>query len=164
MIADSDAGWVGGAISGGDELLLRDNVFTGGAAPVWSIDIDDLPAGGYLVHLYAPSNSGVPTGRLTVGGIPLPGLSGSASSTLERGTSWTSIAVIHAGGTLEIVGDATGVASNAGLAGLQLLPLPEPGMGSLLLPGVGGLVMLGRRKRSSTGARISVRSPAAQRP
>ena len=164
VIADSDAGWVGGAISGGDELLLRDNVFTGGAAPVWSIDIDDLPAGGYLVHLYAPSNSGVPTGRLTVGGIPLPGLSGSASSTLERGTSWTSIAVIHAGGTLEIVGDATGVASNAGLAGLQLLPLPEPGMGSLLLPGVGGLVMLGRRKRSSTGARISVRSPAAQRP
>lgn len=150
VTADVDTG-SSGAVGAPGERLLGDNVYSGPGDPTWSVALVELPAGAYLIHLYAPTNTAVATGGLDIAGLRLPSIPGSASHTLERGTSWTSIAVIHPAGTLEISGDATGIATYAGLAGLQLVPLPEPTSGTLLGVGTAAL-LLGSRHRAWRGA------------
>ena len=103
-----------------DGLLLNDNFFTpsGGG---WTVAFAGLAAGSYEVLLYAPSNGVVPTGAMSVGGIPVPSLPGSPSSTLIEYLSWVRVPVTVLDGTLTITGSGGG---STGLAGLQLQPVP----------------------------------------
>ncbi|MEZ4290501.1 MAG: FG-GAP-like repeat-containing protein [Myxococcota bacterium] len=146
VVADLDVGNVGGTATTDVERLLGDNVYSGPADPTWSVDLLSLPAGAYLVHLFAPSNTSVPTGRMRVAGIPLENVPGSAGSTLGRELSWRSVALVHPGGTLGIEGDANGLATYAGLAAIQLVPLPEPAAGAALGIGCGALFALAARR------------------
>lgn len=129
--------------SGGDELLQFDNFSSSGGAG-WSADVASLAAGAYLVYLYAPSNPSVETGDMMVAGIPVAGVSGSFDGQLAREETWTSFAVVHPGGTLAIRGTGPGT---SGLAGMQLVPLPEPGRSALLAAGLAGSILLARARR-----------------
>ena len=121
-----------------DELLFNDNVFsTSGAS--WSADLAGLAAGEYEVYLYAPSHGAVPSGDMSVGGTAVPSIPGDTGSTLIEGTSWLRVPATVTAGSLAITGASTGL---AGLAGLQVVFLPEPGQlrqGVLDWQGIGTL-------------------------
>jgi hypothetical protein len=126
-----------------DELLLNDNFFsTGGAG--WSADLSRLDPGDYEVFLYAPSNAVVPSGDMTVGGVAVASIPGDTGSTLIEGTSWVSVPVTVADGSLPI----SGVGSVSGLAGLQVVRLPEPHPLLQLASGLAALLMLSHTRRA----------------
>lgn len=145
VLAETDLGSTQSA-AGGDELLLSDNFFSSAGAG-WDVQLTNLAAGAYLVTLYAPSNGAVPTGDMTLAGIPIGGIPGATSGALTRTGSWTHLAVTHSGGSLTISGDGPGY---TGLAGLQLVPVPEAGSGVMIVFGATGLWLLGRRRTRSS--------------
>lgn len=51
------------------------------------VEVSRLAAGPYFVYLYAPGNVSVPTGDMTLAGIPVPALTGSAAGELAGGTT-----------------------------------------------------------------------------
>ena len=142
VVAVFDTGAIGGSPTNGDELLLNDN-FYGLITASWSADLTGLATGDYLVFLYAPSNTAVPTGDMTVGGVPVASISGDAGSTLIEGTSWVSVQVAVTGGPLAISGARAG---SSGLAGLQVVPLPEPSQVTLLASSLACVALLARRR------------------
>ena len=107
-----------------DQLLLEDNFFAVGGES-WSATLSGLVDGRYRVYLYAPSNPLVPSGAMNVGGVLVASLPGSPGGSLIHGTSWASVDVTVAGGTLAITGAG---ATLSGLAGLQLVPLDQPAL------------------------------------
>ncbi len=121
VVADFATGASGAPITD-DELLLGDNFFSSPGV-AWRAGFTGLADGAHLVFLYAPRHTSVPTGTMSVGGVPVAGIPGSGSSVLIEGTSWVKVPVTVTGGTLAISGSNT---SYSGLAGLQLQPLPEP--------------------------------------
>jgi len=98
-------------------LLLADNFYA--QSIDWTAELSGLAPGGYRVYLYAPSNVSVPTGDMTVGGIPVSSLPGSPDSDLIEGTSWEDVLVSTSDGTLTLSG---GGSVFTGLAGLQIAP------------------------------------------
>jgi hypothetical protein len=147
--AETDLG-SGLSASGGDELLLADNFYSSGGAG-WDVQLTNLAAGAYLVYLYAPTNSLVSTGEMTLAEIPLAGIPGLANGALARGGSWTHFAIAHPGGTLALSGAGPGF---TGLAGLQLVPVPEADSRAMLACGAAALSILGvRGSRSRTSSR-----------
>jgi hypothetical protein len=122
VVAVSGTGTGGGTPTTDDELLLNDNVYSSSGAG-WSADLSGLELGDYLVFLYAPSNSAVPTGAMTVGGVAVAGIPGETGSALIEGTSWVTVKVAVTSGTLAISGAGPGF---SGIAGLQLVPLSGP--------------------------------------
>jgi hypothetical protein len=99
-----------------DELLLNDNFYSN---TPWSADLGGLVPGDYTVYLYAPGNTSVASGDMTVGGIPVASLPGDPDAQLVEGVSWVRVVVSVTGDTLPISGDGPGP---CGLAGLQLVP------------------------------------------
>ncbi len=121
VIAGVGTGGVGAVPVNDDQLLLNDNVFSVGSG--WSLGFKGISSGDYLVYLYAPSNTVVQTGALNVGGTPVASIPGTATSTLIEGTSWVMVKVNVASGKLLVTGTGVG---NTGLAGIQVVPAPEP--------------------------------------
>lgn len=143
LVAATDGGYVGTAPANDDELLFDDNFFqTSGAT--WNADLSGIAPGFYLVFLYAPSNGAVPSGAMTVNGVAVASIPGDTGGTLIEGTSWVGVGVEVTDGSLAISGAG---ASASGLAGLQLVPLPEPGSVSMLASGATLLTLLAARRR-----------------
>ena len=93
------------------------------------------------LDLYAPSNTLLETGDMTVNGLAVDGIPGSSSSSpLLSGISWTAVAVDIDDGTLTIAGSGSCFSR---LAGLQTVPEPSA---SLALES--GLLWLGLVHRS----------------
>lgn len=142
VAAFTDTGFAGAPVDDAGELL-NDNFFSSGGGS-WSVSVAGLAAGDYAVFLYAPTNGVVSTGAMTVDGIAMASLPGDSGGNLVLGTSWTGLVLGFAGGTLEIAG---GDPSASGLAGLQVVPLPEPGGAALLASGFAYVALLARRRR-----------------
>jgi hypothetical protein len=82
---------------------------------------------------------------MMVGPVPVASIPGDTGGSLIEGTSWVSVDLPVSSGTLVI----TGVASISGLAGLQVVPLPEPGQMAMLASGAAGIALLARRRRGA---------------
>jgi hypothetical protein len=122
------------------QRLLNDNFLSGiNAVPSdWAVTITGLPNTANDLFLYAPTNSLVSTGLMTVNGMSLTELLGNDLGLLVEGESWIAAQVEVAGGTLSITGTSNGGSrAFAGLAGLQLVP--EPGTLALLCLGFVGI-------------------------
>ena len=128
-----------------DEDRLLDDYVNGDGAAFWWVEIAGLAPGDYLVVPYGPYLSPGQTGTMSVGGVPLPLLPGDPNSTLQAGVSWTATPVTV---TDSLVLAGVG-APDYGLAGLQITPLPEPGLGALLASGGAFVAWLARRRGSS---------------
>jgi hypothetical protein len=114
------------------------------------VDVSGLESGSYRVYLYAPSHNAVSTGEMTVNGTAVASLPGDIGGSLIEGVSYASVLAQLTDGTLAISGI---VDVHGGLAGLQVVPVPEPGGAVLLATGVGVLRLLARR-RSRTRSRV----------
>ncbi|MGZ5445131.1 MAG: NHL repeat-containing protein [Thermoanaerobaculia bacterium] len=118
VTAGSYAGNAGGCED--EELLslIGDNIYTIGGA--WSVVLEGLSNGEYVLYLYAPYNSIVPTGVMVVNGTPVPSI-GRRSCVLTENSTYVRVPVTVTDGTLTVTGESAGAGSSAGLAGLQLV-------------------------------------------
>jgi hypothetical protein len=110
--------------TGDIHALLADNIFSSVNTAFqgkYSVELTGLENGDYTVFLYAPRNSNVPTGVLTVNGVVRDEITGDFCSLLD-GTTQTTAAVAVTNGKLSIAGAAKPPASIAGLAGVQVVP------------------------------------------
>lgn len=148
LTTDSDAGNTGVAVSDDDERLLFDHFFSSVGA-TWTVGVSGLESGSYRVYLYAPSHSAVATGEMTLNGTPVASLSGDIGANLIEGVSYASVLAQLTDGKLAISGV---VDVHGGLAGLQVVPLPEPGRALLCAAGIGVLQILARRRGFRHGA------------
>jgi hypothetical protein len=149
LTTESDAGNTGVSVTDDDERLLFDHFFSSVGA-TWTVDVSGLESGSYRVYLYAPSHNAVSTGEMTVNGTAVASLPGDIGASLIEGVSYASVLAQLTDGTLAISGI---VDVHGGLAGLQVVPVPEPGGAVLLATGVGVLRLLARR-RSRTRSRV----------
>jgi len=148
LTTKNDAGNTGAAVSDDAERLLFDHFFSSVGA-TWTVDVSGLESGSYRVYLYAPSHGAVSTGAMTVNGTPVASLPGDIGANLIEGVSYASVLAQLTDGTLAISGV---VDVHGGLAGLQVVPLPEPGRALLFATGIGVLRLLSCR-RSRTRSR-----------
>jgi len=147
VIADTDNGARPDTQDADDDYLLEDG-FEESDADVWWVELAGLAPGDYRVRLYAPSESGVTTGVMSVGGIVVPELLGDPGSNLVEGDSWVSVDVTVVGNSLYVAGIRVGFPT-VGLSGLQVTPLPEPGGVLPLAVGMAYLLVVARRRRSA---------------
>ncbi len=144
-----DTGFAGGMPVGPDELLLFDNFFND-LAQTWQANVCGLNPMSYDVYLYAPSHRNVPSGDVTVNGAAVASIEGDPGGTLIAGTSYAVVSTVAAGGTIAISGSASAF---SGLAGLQLVPAPEPNGLFGLLAGSALLAGFARARRTGGGGR-----------
>lgn len=157
VTVDVSAAFIG-AFAGGPadaEALLGDVIY--GCSPKeWFVSVSGLPLGRYEVIVYATAHSSIATGALDVGGELLPSMPGDVGFGLIEGTSWARVEAQATGGSLAISGNG-GTLPCAGIAGLQLVPIPvaspvpvasPPGLllmvALLVATGVSGLWSRGR--------------------
>jgi hypothetical protein len=140
------------APSDDDAFLLKD-YFHSGSSLGWDVVLSGLLPGDYVAYLYAPSKDQVPTGDMIVGGVAVASLPGDGwskgypGSNLIEGTSWASAQVTVSGDTLAISCTLETFGCHSGLAGLQLVPAPEPGWIALMASGLSGLCLLAQTRR-----------------
>lgn len=127
-----------------DEDRLLDDYLNGDGAAFWSVEIAGLAPGDYFVVPYGPYLSPSQTGTMTVGGVPLPLLPGDPNSALRLGVSYDAVQVTVTD-TLSLAGVGT---PTYGLAGLQVVPLPEPAAGASVASGAALIAWLARRRRT----------------
>jgi hypothetical protein len=145
-ISADDMGGVDHLSPGDANDLMEDNFFSFGSS--WSFSLTGLTDGLYDVYLYEPHHSGVSSGSGSVNGSAFSNINGNFSSGIfVLGSNYHRIDdVAVVGGTLSGVGSST---SFSGLAGLQIVPVPEPGSAALLGLGLTGLAASGRKRRST---------------
>jgi hypothetical protein len=131
--------------------LLFDNFYSIAAGTTqvadWTVDFTGLDNGLTRLILYAPSNTAVSTGLMTVNGTGVSELTGSATAEFIDGTSYR---ILHANvtdGTLSLSGTTLGSTYNyAGLAGIQISSVPIPPALWLFGAGLLGLAGIARRR------------------
>ena len=119
LVAGNDNGNSLLVLSNDDELLLNDYFFS--VNDQWSVSVSGLTPGNYRVALYAPSNFLVWTGDVLVAGVLVPSIPGSTSGTLIEGMSWVRVEVTVTQAPLSLSSSGSFI---AGLAGLQIVPVP----------------------------------------
>ena len=90
----------------------------------------------------------VSTGAMTVNGIAVESLPGDIGASLIEGVSYASLLAQLGDGALVISGV---VDVHGGLAGLQVVPVPEPDRTLLFAIGIGVLHVLARRRSPRHG-------------
>ena len=104
--------------------LINDNFYT--CSGSWVVTISSLSNGLYNLYVYAPSNTIVSTGVMTINSNSASELTGTNSDPrqLINGVSYSMHQVDVADGTLSLFGTTTGSSySCAGLSGLQISPI-----------------------------------------
>jgi hypothetical protein len=147
LMADNYMG-TSGTFAGhtGELLALLDNNFFSIDTHPWSLSTSGLSNGTYDFYYYGPGNSLVDTGSFTVNGIAASSIPGSASNTFDQGVDWqvlSGVTVVH--GTLTVI--PTTNDEIRGLAGFQIVVVPEPSVS--ILAAAGALIsalFLRRRK------------------
>jgi len=123
VTADTHFGWYPDC-AGDVSALVGDNIFT--QRGPWSVVLQGLLNAPYRVFLYGPRNPSVPTGAMTVNGLPVASVSGDSCDP-SSSASHTTVDVTVTDGVLTIIGEPTEASPDfAGLAGVQvkmLLPL-----------------------------------------
>lgn len=138
-----------------DKALLCDNFYSNVNLPIslstWDITLSGLDNGLYSLVLYAPTNSLVSTGLMTVNNIATAELVGTGSNLLIEGVSYSILHTQVTDGGLSIAGSLSG--SNfrfAGLSGMQISQIqtsvPEPATAWLICLGLIGFIIFVRRK------------------
>lgn len=128
--AGTNEGTVGLSPTNDIELLLFDNIFSSGGTNDWSILLQNVDPGVYEVFVYEAANTIVDSGQITVNGVSAGLLEGQPDFpanpiTLTRGETFTSVfTTVEPAGTLEISG--LGGSQTAGIAGFQVVFVPEP--------------------------------------
>ena len=115
----------------------------GGSDPSWSVAITGLSDGAYDVYYYAPNHPYLVTGDFTINGLGVSSINGGsvAAGSLIKGSSWdVAQSVVVSGGTLTLQAKPMAGADFIGLAGLQIISIPEPATYAALM---GGAVLLG---------------------
>ena len=106
-----------------DGRLLGDNFYSSDGMN-WSITVGGLPDGRYDVYYFQPAYELVSTGEFTVGDRRAEPLT-SHGLTLVSGVTWDAVRDVQVvGGELSIV--SASIAGYRGLAGLQIVAVPEP--------------------------------------
>jgi len=145
MISSSGAVEMNGQSNGVTEpglaQLVSDNFWVSGVT--WTVSLTGLAGSLYDVYVYAPCHSSVYTGDFTVNGTAVSSIPGSVNSTLIEGTNYKRIQNIFvSGGTMTF--SSTSSSGYSGVAGLQIVAIPEPATAMIL--GLGGaLIALYRR-------------------
>jgi hypothetical protein len=138
--------YVNGAQTGGsgDFALLRDDNFFSLGGEAWRVTLTGLTDGTYTIYLYDPKNTLVGTGSGSVNGVPFSNVNDpSIDVSFIQGTNCLRIdGVTVAAGMLSATGSGL---PYSGLAGMQLVPVPEPTPGLLL--GTGGMLLLAKCRR-----------------
>ncbi len=126
------------------DALFSDFFYSnGGSDPSWSVAISGLSDGTYDVYYYAPHHPYAVTGDFTINGVGVSSISGAsvAAGSLVKGSSWdVAQGVVVSGGTLTLQAKSMPTADFIGLAGLQIISIPEPATYAALM---GGAVLLG---------------------
>jgi hypothetical protein len=130
----------------GDFLaLLDDNFFSTDTDP-WSLSISGLSNGTYDFYYYGPGNALVDTGPFSVNGIAASSIPGSTSNTFDQGVDWqvvSNVSVVN--GTLTVI--PTSNDGIRGLAGFQIVVVPEPSVSILAAAGALITAMFLRRRK-----------------
>ena len=152
VIAQADGGSSAPQSPGDIDKLLGDNIFTNTTSGgLWEVQFGGLSDGAYEIIIYAPSNTAVSTGLMTINGVSAGELPGDNPASLIDGISYGIYNTIVSGGLLDISGTTTGSAfSHSGLAGVQISPSPVPLPAAVWLFGSGllGLVGVAWRRKS----------------
>ena len=140
-----------GVPSTDSEKLMFDNFYSfslhSNPADEWTIDFTGLDNGLTRLIIYAPSNSSVSTGLMTVNDVSYSELFGSVTADLIEGVSYMTLDTNVTDGTLSLSGTTIGsVDSFAGLAGIQISSVPIPSAVWLFGSGLIGLIGFARRK------------------
>ena len=152
VIAQTDGGSSTPQSPGDIDKLLGDNIFTNTpSGGLWEVQLSGLSDGLYEIIIYAPSNTAVSTGLMTINGDLVGELPGTNPASLIDGVSYGIYSTIVSGGLLDISGTTTGSDfSHSGIAGMQLSPSPIPLPAAVWLFGSGllGLVAAARRRKT----------------
>ena len=133
-------------VHSGDLLALLDDSFVTGTLANWTLSITGLSNGGYDIYYYAPSHPAVETGRFTINGVNAPNTPGSGGNTFTPGTDWNVVGNVQVSdGTLSAASTVQDFDHYYGLAGLQIVQVPEPSSAFLLAV---GCVFVGTRGHS----------------
>jgi hypothetical protein len=137
--AESASGTIGTDNGYPDGRLLGDNFYCSDGIN-WSITLGGLPEGLYDVYYFQPSYYMVSTGEFTFADQRASSLTDHAK-TLIPGVTWRAVRDVQVvGGELSIASAST--AGYRGLAGLQIVTVPEPSAFGLF--GLGSLVVVWR--------------------
>jgi hypothetical protein len=133
-----------GSSSDNDSLLLQFQMHASNNVP-WSVTFNGLANGEYDVYYYAPSHSAVSTGTFTLEGVLMPEMDTIVQS-LSQGVNWDVATVNITDGELNF--ESVSTFWYRGLAGIQIVAVPEPSTTGLIL---GACVLLSvalvRRRR-----------------
>lgn len=125
-----------------DSELLKYNFYSSDGN-AWSVSLSGVASGDYEVYYYAPGHSNVSTGTFTVEGIVQSELA-TDIRTLSQGVSWDVATVTVSDGSIDL--QSTNISGNRGLAGIQIVAVPEPETLSLTLALFAFTVCLLRRR------------------
>lgn len=126
------------------DALFSDFIYSYGTSdPSWGVAISGLSDGTYDVYYYAPHHPSLVTGDFTINGVGVSSIKGAsvAAGDLVKGASWdVAKGVVVSGGTLTLQAKSNSKLDYIGLAGLQIISIPEPATYAALM---GGAVLLG---------------------
>jgi hypothetical protein len=146
VTASSFAGANSDPAHSGDLAALLDDNFYSNPNTSWSFTITGLTDGYYDIYYYAPSNAGVDTGNFTLNGNAISNIPGDDGNGFTEGVDWEVYP------DLDITaGSLTAVSSSInefqGLAGLQIVAVPESSAWRMTMLGLVGVAAVCRMRR-----------------
>jgi len=144
ITAGLPSGFIGN-IPNDNATLLGDNLLSP-SSQNWGFSVAGLSNGNYDIYYYEPAHGGVGTGLFDVNGVAATPLS-SSDIELVQGETWDVVSVTVDDGTLTLTSTPTPGIAFTGLAGIQIVAVPEPGPLAALWF-LGGLVFARRRRHS----------------
>ena len=134
----------------GDLAALLDDNFYSNPNTSWSFTITGLTDGYYDIYYYAPSNAGVDTGNFTLNGNAISSITGDDGNGFTEGVDWEVYSYLDiTAGSLTAV--SASVDDFQGLAGLQIVEVPECSAQGMTLLGLIGVAAVCRMPSKSRG-------------
>jgi len=129
-------------------LLLQDCLYTS-QGYAWNVTLSGLENGAYDVYVYAPGHPFIGALDYALNGVTHSGIWGSRDANLDEGTDYEISRINVSGGSLSIAA-ASSDGIFRGLAGLQVVSVPEPASAIMLLIG-GSIIASFRNLRKNYG-------------
>jgi len=145
LVGPADVGETSAWLTGDLALLMSDSFLTDLNLPAptpWTVTLTGIDDGVYDIYVYAPSSSLIRTGPYTINGFALSDVNGSPIASFVEGTNYGLLSGLSVTGG-SIILESTATSGSVGLAGIQLVQVPEPATTLLL---VMGLALLAARR------------------